>query len=73
MKQLKTGNETVARGAWESGVCFASAYPRTPSTEILENLSLYKDVYAEWALNEKVAVEAAIDASFAGVRSMVTT
>lgn len=65
-----TGNEAVARGAWEAGVRFASAYPGTPSTEILENLADYKDVYSEWAPNEKVAVEAAIGASFAGGRAM---
>ena len=70
MKQLMTGNEAVARGAWEAGVHFASAYPGTPSTEILETISKYKDIYSEWAPNEKVALEAAIGASFAGGRSM---
>jgi indolepyruvate ferredoxin oxidoreductase alpha subunit len=70
-KQLLTGNEAVARGAWEAGLLFASAYPGTPSTEILENMAAYKeDVYCEWAPNEKVALEAAIGASLAGVRSM---
>lgn len=72
MKELLTGNEAVARGAWEAGVHFASAYPGTPSTEILENLSEYKDIYSEWAPNEKVALEAAIGASFAGGRSVAT-
>ena len=58
MKKLMTGNEAVARGAYEAGVKFASAYPGTPSTEILENIALYKeDIKAEWAPNEKVAVE----------------
>lgn len=73
MKYLMTGNEAAARGAYEAGVIFASAYPGTPSTEILENLgTLYKDkVYAEWAPNEKVAVEAAIGASIAGGRAIV--
>ena len=69
MKQLLTGNEALARGAWEAGVHFASAYPGTPSTEILENLAGYKEIYSEWAPNEKVALEAAIGASIAGARS----
>jgi len=71
MKQLMTGNEAVARGAYEAGLTFASAYPGTPSTEILENIVQYKkDIYCEWAPNEKVAMEAAIGASIAGARSM---
>lgn len=71
MKAILTGNEAVARGAYEAGLCFASAYPGTPSTEILETLVKYKDeIYCEWAPNEKVAMEAAIGASIAGVRSM---
>ena len=71
MKKIMTGNEAVARGAWEGGIVFASAYPGTPSTEILENMPQYRDdVYSEWAPNEKVAVEAAIGASVAGVRSL---
>lgn len=71
MKQILSGNEAVARGAWEAGLEFASAYPGTPSTEILETLAHYKDdLYSEWAPNEKVALEAAIGASVAGVRSM---
>lgn len=66
-----TGNEAVARGAYEAGVTFASAYPGTPSTEILENIVQYKkDIYCEWAPNEKVALEAAIGASIAGARAM---
>lgn len=65
-----TGNEAIARGAWEAGVRYASAYPGTPSTEILENVAHYKDIYSEWAPNEKVAVESAIGAAFAGARSM---
>jgi len=69
-KMLMTGNEAVARGAWEAGVTFASAYPGTPSTEILENAGAYKEIIAEWAPNEKVAMEAAIGASIGGVRSM---
>ncbi|MDR0357214.1 MAG: indolepyruvate ferredoxin oxidoreductase subunit alpha [Clostridiales Family XIII bacterium] len=70
-RRLMTGNEAAARGAWEAGLAFASAYPGTPSTEILENLAEYKsDLYAEWAPNEKTAMEAAIGASMAGVRSL---
>ncbi|SHJ54086.1 indolepyruvate ferredoxin oxidoreductase alpha subunit [Geosporobacter subterraneus DSM 17957] len=70
MKKLLTGNEAIARGAWEAGVKYASAYPGTPSTEILENTALYKeDILAEWAPNEKVAIEAVIGASLAGVRT----
>ncbi|MDR3296521.1 MAG: indolepyruvate ferredoxin oxidoreductase subunit alpha [Clostridiales Family XIII bacterium] len=70
-KKLLTGNEAVARGAYEAGLLFASAYPGTPSTEILENLANFKDtLYSEWAPNEKVALEAAIGASLAGVRSL---
>ena len=70
MKELLTGNEALARGAYEAGVKFASAYPGTPSTEILENTALYQDdILAEWANNEKVAFEAAAGASIAGARS----
>lgn len=70
-KKLMTGNEAIARGVWEGGLAFASAYPGTPSTEILENMALYRDdLYAEWAPNEKVALESAIGASMAGFRSM---
>ena len=70
MKVIMSGNEAIARGAYEGGCQFASAYPGTPSTEILENMPQYKDdVYSEWAPNEKVAAEAAIGASIAGVRS----
>ena len=72
MKRLMTGDEAVARGAWEAGVRYASAYPGTPSTEILENLTTYEEIQAEWAPNEKTAMESAIGASIAGVRSMVS-
>ncbi len=73
MKTLLTGNEAIARGAYEAGVRFASAYPGTPSTEILENIAQYKeDIIAEWAPNEKVALEAVIGASFAGARAMAS-
>lgn len=72
MKKLMTGDEAIARGAYEAGVRHASAYPGTPSTEILENLATYKEIYAEWAPNEKVAIESAIGAAVAGARSMVS-
>ena len=67
---LLMGNEAVALGAYHAGVSFASAYPGTPSTEILEELSRFDGVYAEWAPNEKVALEAAVGASLGGVRSL---
>ena len=70
MKKLLTGNEAIARGAYEAGVCFASAYPGTPSTEILQNLAGYDEILAEWAPNEKVSLEAVIGASLGGVRSI---
>lgn len=70
MKKLLTGNEAIARGAWEAGLHVASAYPGTPSTEILENMSAYKDVYSEWSTNEKVALEVAAGASIAGARAL---
>ena len=71
MRQLLTGNEAIARGFYEAGGRFASAYPGTPSTEVLENLPLYREaVYSEWAPNEKVAFEAAYGASIAGARAL---
>lgn len=69
-KKMMLGNAAIARGAWEAGVKVSSAYPGTPSTEISEEFVKYPDVYAEWAPNEKVAVEVAIGASFSGVRSL---
>ncbi len=69
MKQLILGNEAVARGLYEAGCSFVSSYPGTPSTEITEAIAKYKEVYAEWAPNEKVAMEAAFGASLAGRRS----
>ena len=69
-KMIMLGNEAIARGAYEAGVKVSSAYPGTPSTEISEYLSKYDSVYTEWAPNEKVAVEVAIGASIAGVRSL---
>lgn len=68
-KKLLLGNAAVARGLYENGVRVASAYPGTPSTEILENAVKYDEVYAEWAPNEKVATEVAIGASVAGARA----
>jgi indolepyruvate ferredoxin oxidoreductase alpha subunit len=70
VKQLLSGNEAIARGAWESGIVVASAYPGTPSTEILENFGRYPNVYAEWAPNEKVATDVAVGAAYAGRRAM---
>ena len=69
MKQLLLGNAAAARGLYEAGVAFASSYPGTPSTEIIEELAKYDEVCCEWAPNEKVAMEAAFGASLAGKRS----
>lgn len=71
-KVLFSGNEALAQGAFEAGVRVASGYPGTPSTEILENLCTYAGVYTEWAPNEKVALEVALGASFAGARALAT-
>jgi indolepyruvate ferredoxin oxidoreductase alpha subunit len=70
MKALLSGNEAIARGAWEAGVEVAAGYPGTPSTEILQNLALYDGLYAEWSANEKVALDTAIGAAYAGRRSL---
>jgi indolepyruvate ferredoxin oxidoreductase, alpha subunit len=72
MKVIMTGNEAIARGAYEAGCTVASAYPGTPSTEILENFATYEGVYAEWAPNEKVGFEVAAGASIGGARSLTT-
>ncbi len=69
MKKLMLGNEAVARGLYEAGCSFVSSYPGTPSTEISEAAAKYPEIYAEWAPNEKVAMESAFGASFAGKRS----
>jgi len=69
-RHLLSGNEAVARAAWEAGVRVAAAYPGTPATEILENIAHYPDMYSEWSVNEKVAVEVAIGASLAGSRAL---
>lgn len=71
MKEILSGNEAIARGAFEAGVRVASAYPGTPSTEILENIINYKEIDASWAPNEKVALEVGIGASFGGGRALV--
>lgn len=68
-KKLLLGNEAVARGLYEAGVKFVSSYPGTPSTEITESVVQYKEIYSEWAPNEKVAFEAAFGACTGGVRS----
>jgi len=73
MKHLMSGNEATARGVYEAGIKVCSAYPGTPSTEILENMPQYgKDVYCEWAPNEKVATEVAYGAAVAGSRAFCT-
>ena len=68
-KQLMLGNEALARGLYEAGGCLISSYPGTPSTEITEYASMHKEIYCEWAPNEKVALEVAFGASLKGVRS----
>lgn len=71
-KQMMSGNEAIARGAYEAGALVASAYPGTPSTEILENITRYPEIDSSWAPNEKVALEVAIGASFGGARALAT-
>ncbi|MDR1019349.1 MAG: indolepyruvate ferredoxin oxidoreductase subunit alpha [Synergistaceae bacterium] len=70
MRKIMTGNEAIARGAWEAGCRVAAAYPGTPSSEILENIALYAEIDSEWSVNEKVAVEVASGASMAGARAL---
>ena len=71
MKKVLTGNEAIARGAYEAGVKVAAAYPGTPSTEILETISReYDGIYAEWTPNEKVALEVAFGAALTGARAL---
>ena len=69
MKKLMLGNEAFARGLYEAGCKVVSSYPGTPSTEITEEVAKYAEIYAEWAPNEKVAMEAALGASIAGARA----
>lgn len=71
-KKIMLGNAAIARGAYEAGVKVSAAYPGTPSTEISENIIDYKEIYAEWSPNEKVAMEVAIGASISGVRAMAS-
>jgi indolepyruvate ferredoxin oxidoreductase, alpha subunit len=68
--RLMLGNEAVARGAYEHGVRVAAAYPGTPSSEILESIAQYEEVYAEWSVNEAVAYEVAFGAAVGGVRAL---
>ena len=70
MKAFLSGNQAVARGAYEGGCHVATAYPGTPSTEILENIAQYKEIHSEWCTNEKVALEVASGASFGGARAL---
>ena len=69
MKKLMLGNAAAARGLYEAGCCLISSYPGTPSTEITEQAAQYKEIYCEWAPNEKVAMEVAFGAALAGKRS----
>jgi len=69
--QMMNGNEAIARGAFEAGVKVAAGFPGTPSTEVMDYThQRYSEIYCEWSTNEKVAVEVAIGASFAGYRSL---
>ncbi len=72
MKALLSGNEAIARGAYEAGIKTAVGYPGTPSTEILENITQYPGIYAQWSPNEKVAFEVGCGASISGARTLVT-
>jgi len=75
LKELLSGNEAIARGAYEAGVQVVTGYPGTPSSEIVETVArLYGDeLYVEWSTNEKVAMDAAAGAAYSGKRSIVTT
>ena len=73
MKVILSGNEAIARGAYEAGVQVAMGYPGTPSSEILKNVARYKEIYSEWSVNEKVAMDGVMGAAYAGRRSMFTT
>jgi len=70
MKVILSGNEAIARGAYEAGAVVATAYPGTPSTEIIENVAQYEGIYAEWSPNEKVALEVATGAAIGGCRAL---
>ncbi|MFH1639596.1 MAG: indolepyruvate ferredoxin oxidoreductase subunit alpha [Chloroflexota bacterium] len=71
MKKLLSGNEAIALGAYHAGVAVATAYPGTPSTEIMESLAPQEGLYTEWSTNEKVALEVGMGAAYGGVRTMV--
>ncbi|WP_297070959.1 indolepyruvate ferredoxin oxidoreductase subunit alpha [Thermococcus sp.] len=72
-RKLLMGNEAIAYGALESGVAFATGYPGTPSTEVVETIAhLHPEVFAEWAPNEKVALEEAAGVAYTGLRALVT-
>ncbi|MEE8472779.1 MAG: indolepyruvate ferredoxin oxidoreductase subunit alpha, partial [Dehalococcoidia bacterium] len=72
MKQLLSGNEALALGAYHAGISVAAAYPGTPSTEILEAVARFGDVRAEWSTNEKVAMEVGLGAAYVGARCLVS-
>ncbi len=71
-RQLMSGDQAIARGAWEAGVMFATSYPGTPATEILESLAHYPEIDAQWSVNEKVAFDEGMGAAIAGVRTFVS-
>ena len=71
MKKLLAGNEAIALGAYHAGVGFATAYPGTPSTEILQSMASMEGMYTEWSVNEKVALEVGMGAAYGGVRTLV--
>lgn len=73
MKKLLSGNEAIARGAYEAGIQLACGYPGTPSSEIMENVAGYREIYSEWSINEKVAMDVAAGAAYSGRRALVTT
>lgn len=75
MKEILSGNEAIARGAWEAGIQVVTGYPGTPSSEIILNIGTHynDDIYSEWSTNEKVAMDAAAGAAYSGRRVMVTT
>ncbi|MFH1382203.1 MAG: indolepyruvate ferredoxin oxidoreductase subunit alpha [Chloroflexota bacterium] len=72
MLKLLSGNEALALGAYHAGIKVATAYPGTPSTEILEALAHFNDIYTEWSTNEKVAMEVALGAAYSGIRALVS-
>jgi indolepyruvate ferredoxin oxidoreductase alpha subunit len=75
VKAILSGNEAIARGAYEAGIAIATGYPGTPSSEIIKAITLQysNDIYTEWSTNEKVAMDAAAGAAYSGRRALVTT